>query len=137
MKMKTIKDDWFELEVDVDAYKSLYEWEDLKESKFIAQGVYEERRFMIRKCCMNYPVVYVEGREGEENMRDYYGEAYWLPEDKRDGTMYHGWDHGHMDDYDVDWVHRHGMVHHGKNHKWSIYEMLMEIGEFIGMLYMR
>lgn len=117
----------FDLKVYVKS-KDMYEYEVLSNTKVCAEGFWRGRHFVIGKNTLNYPVVYVQWLKETPPGDEYFGKAYWLPEDQRDDTMYYGWDHGHYGDYSPRDVAVKGWKPVG--HKWSIAEMLMEIAEF-------
>ena len=122
------ENDDFDLRIYVKS-KDMYEYEVLTQTKVCAEGFWKGRHFVIGKNTLNYPVVYVRWFDEEPPGDEYFGEAYWLPEDQRGMEKYYGWDHGHYGDYSPRDVAVYG--NEPKGHKWSIAEMLMEIAEFI------
>ena len=123
---------------DKSALKALYDLEELETTKVICEGFWRGRHFVIGKNHFCVPVIYVEWRGTEPPGDEYFGEAYWLPEDQRDGTMYYGWDHGHAWDWcptdfrpDRRWNTPDPEKYAEDHHKWSIAEMLMEIAAWI------
>lgn len=119
--------------------KELYQiWSDEEvKLKVVMEGDYRGRHFVIGAHRTGNPNAYLEVKEEDTMYQDskdleyydgglnrvnggstYFGKAYWDKDDKR---TYVGWDYGHADDYNV------RMPSFGKNRKWDLIDILMEI----------
>lgn len=121
--------------------KDFYRLEYNENTIPVVEGFWRGKHWVIGKNIFCVPVIYVEWQGKNPPGDEYYGDAYWLPEEERDGTMYYGWDHGHIFDWmPTDFSSNRWRIpdkeEYAKyHHKYTIPEMMMEIAEWIEEYY--